>query len=1375
MNKVYKIVWHALKRQWVVVSELARRGKTKSTKLLAAAVLVSISANAFAGSACQVSDASKIKISGGSACELNDASYIGKKVHGSDNTVITVNNGGEVTFSPGSGKVTIESEGQNHGLVIGTPEPYPVKGQTGAGTIPNPGSGGEVTVNGNLDVKVDAHAVTQPDTSKTNYRPSSILIGDNSRLVVKGDLTIDHKDYLTNIGYETGAPLDISLHQARSAGVEVKGETKITSTGDGIRNGSDDNDKQYGGALHFYKDATIQSEFVGLKNNGGSIYFDKNLDITSNQGKAIIQTSGLLYVKGDVNLTSSKNGGVHNSMDIYGGDVQFHGKTTIDSYGDGDNEYASSTSIYIKDNSKSGTVISFTRELNATTYGSDRNGVKKGTGDVIKMHSGLLYLAPKTTLTAKGTGNGISQTGGVTQLSSLGDSTTIINTRDGDGINIKGGLFLSNLSKQLTITTTKGGHAINMQGGEMSLAKNTVLTAKESGHGIKLSDGIINLTDKTTINTEHGDGISISGNGTLDGSNSNQLTINTTKGGHAINVDGGRIFLAKDTALTANESGNGINISLGHIKLNDKTTINTEQGHGISISSGFLDGSGSNQLIINTTKGGNAINVDGGRISLAKDTALTANGSGDGIKLSYGLIDLNDNTTINTEHGDAILIDEGIISGGTAFGVTAKNLTATTSGKGNVVTLHGGEFRSAENTELTAEDSGHGINMSGGLVILGKSTNINVKSGDGLHVDGGDMITTDDSVLNIHAQEAKAIQINNGSLTLRDINISKDNAGSAIELAGGEFSNLGKISFLNAQDVAAIHGTATAGKVATFNNNGSIDISKVTDMVDIIHHDGTGTLVVNNTQDGQLSSQSGHVLTNTATGTIEAHNHGVLTGKIDSGDGKISLNNTGLWESTGQSTLTGIHNAGTILFKHPNASGDFFTINVKGDYNGDNGFVEMHTVWNAPNNSQSDTLNIDGKATGSTTIIPVSADGTRNFIDGNVKRVNKVINTIPVVKVAQSSADVAFTGTAQTTGVSEVQLKKRTTDEGKDEYYWSITADTTGPDKPVKPENTKLIYADAVAGYTLMPRVNLEQGFASMGSLRERRGAILANENSDTSWARTFGKHQKQDGKTRLNLDTDIYGLQIGQDFWYKQTGNNGSNVLGSYVSYSRANTDFADKYHARNGLIIADKKTGEGKSDNFSFGVTNTYYSGNGTYVDLVGQLSYLRNKYSARTGQNPGSQDGWGFAMSAEVGRSIPLSNSNWSIEPQAQLMYQYLDLDTMNDGVRNIDQNNQDALRGRVGLAVSYQAGDKTEPGTSFYSVGNIWHDFTNPSSVTIGRDSIREKTNNTWGEVGVGVKIPVAKQSNIYADVRYEHNFGSSKRQSFRGNIGLNINW
>ncbi|WP_239353026.1 autotransporter outer membrane beta-barrel domain-containing protein, partial [Snodgrassella communis] len=66
------------------------------------------------------------------------------------------------------------------------------------------------------------------------------------------------------------------------------------------------------------------------------------------------------------------------------------------------------------------------------------------------------------------------------------------------------------------------------------------------------------------------------------------------------------------------------------------------------------------------------------------------------------------------------------------------------------------------------------------------------------------------------------------------------------------------------------------------------------------------------------------------------------------------------------------------------------------------------------------------------------------------------------------------------------------------------------------------------------------------------------------------------------------------------------------------------------------------------------------------------------------------------------------------------------------------------------------------TTVYTIGSIRHDFINPSRVDIGGDSIREKSNNTWGEFGVGIQISVDKQCNIYGDVRYEHNFCSSKR-------------
>ncbi|MCX8744147.1 autotransporter outer membrane beta-barrel domain-containing protein [Snodgrassella sp. B3882] len=792
-----------------------------------------------------------------------------------------------------------------------------------------------------------------------------------------------------------------------------------------------------------------------------------------------------------------------------------------------------------------------------------------------------------------------------------------------------------------------------------------------------------------------------------------------------------------------------------------------EMGHSLRGPDGVEGGKATFQNL--TTTASRFLNSRG--IYLGKEATLIINGDYRSTKMANG------SATVELGHSS----DTMEVKGNTTLITNNGNTGDGTDGLrnwGNIV--FGG------NLNIDIQNKGIAIATYGGNITLKKDTHIKYAFDnpisfkyDSTFVPDSERLISNYGTITLDSPSTNAAVFNNVPTGTKSTFINEDNANfyagrrdAFVNAGDGSLIIHNKAgSTIESIDANILNNTANGTIVAT--NNGSL--------LGHIHAD-KGVINLNNNKDGSLL---GHIDAN--QGTINLTNHGQITGKIDSGDGIIDLNNTGIWESTEHSTLTNVTNAGTILFKHPPAitrsTATLFNLDITGNYVGNNGFVKMHTVWNAPGdelggNSQSDVLNIAGTATGNTTIIPVSANGTENIIDGNVKQVKKIINTIPVVNVAQSSADVAFTGTAKTTGATEAQLKKRTTDEGKDEYYWSITADTTGPDKPVKPvkpEKPKLIYADAVAGYILMPRVNLEQGFVSLATLRQRRGDTFVEDGKGRTWARTFGKHQKQDGKTRLNLDTDIYGLQIGHDFWNSQTANNGLNLLGGYLSYSRANTDFSDQYHAKNGLIIADKKTGKGKSDNISLGLTNTFYAANGTYIDLVGQLSYLHNKYTANTGYNPDSQDGWGMALSAEVGRSIPIRNSNWSIEPQAQLVYQYLNLDSFNDGIRYIDQNNPDALRGRVGLALSYQTAGKSGQSTSIYTIGNIWHDFINPNHVSIGRDSVREKFNNTWGELGVGVQIPVAKQSNIYADVRYEHNFGSSKHQSFQGHLGLKVNW
>ena len=469
---------------------------------------------------------------------------------------------------------------------------------------------------------------------------------------------------------------------------------------------------------------------------------------------------------------------------------------------------------------------------------------------------------------------------------------------------------------------------------------------------------------------------------------------------------------------------------------------------------------------------------------------------------------------------------------------------------------------------------------------------------------------------------------------------------------------------------------------------------------------------------------------------------------------------------------------------------DILTIN--GNYSGSNGAsVLMNTLWNAPGDaaitvaeggadSESDVLHIIGTADGQTSVNPIAADGTVNVIDGSVQQIASIINTVPVVVVDGANAAGTFVGTAQTTGATEVQLTSREAANGGREYYWTMSA------KPVIP-----IYTPTVPAYVQMPVVDMELGYTTLGTLHERRGenqtlawdecGTCGSDAKGQTWGRIFGKHLEQNGKTRLNMDTDMYGFQFGHDFKIKRTDEGGHRLMGAYLAYGHANTDFSDSYRAENGIVSADKYTGNGKTNAVSLGVTHTRYAPNGSYLDLVGQLSYLRNKYNSRDGYQA-SQNGWGAALSAEVGRPYAISKhtageAGWLLEPQAQLIYQYVDLNDFNDGVRQVNEKGQHGLRGRVGVRLAHnaQASEKNYQTKTFYAVANVWHDFINSKSVGIGRDNLSEKYASTWGEVGVGVQFPVGKHSYLYADARYERDLGSSKREGYRGTIGFKHTW
>ena len=595
----------------------------------------------------------------------------------------------------------------------------------------------------------------------------------------------------------------------------------------------------------------------------------------------------------------------------------------------------------------------------------------------------------------------------------------------------------------------------------------------------------------------------------------------------------------------------------------------------------------------------------------------------------------------------------------------------------------------------------------------------------------------------------------------------------------------------NSNWVVEVEGDATNNKYSEL----TVNVKGNTSITGLMHKEAKSVINVNLEDGGKWSFSKNYKngSTTTTINSLNIGNDGILdvTFYPSESDGE-----TGIY--TMKLTSDGINNDGTLtnageINLYNGSYKDVFTI--EGNYHGNNGNIIMNTLWNAPGgengeNSESDLVYITGNASGSTRVSPSSFEDEAdyNVIDGTIQQLSTRLNSVPVVKVAGNSTPTTFTGTAKTAGAAEAQLTSRQVN-GIWEYYWTIsplessgatagiiggtTGGSSGSSRPI------YIMAQPVSAYVLMSKVNMEMGYSTVGTLHERRGEnrILDLENMSADkgqiWTRIYGSGLNENGTDRFQYEGNLYGVQIGHDFKINKDKNGNDHLLGGYISYNRANTDFFDEYRAENGKISDSKYTGKGKSESISLGITKTKYTPKGSYYDLVGQVSYLQNKYNSRDDYSA-KQNGFGLLLSGEAGKSFSISkNGNWSVEPQAQLIYQYLNTKSFNDGLRNVNQDNRNGLRGRAGVRLAYNGDNGNSRTNSYYAVANVWHDFTKYDSkyTNIGSDKITEKLGTTWGEIGLGAQAPLGQKSNLYVDTRYEHSFNNSNRSGYKGTIGF----
>ena len=926
------------------------------------------------------------------------------------------------------------------------------------------------------------------------------------------------------------------------------------------------------------------------------------------------------------------------------------------------------------------------------------------------------------------------------------------------------------LTAQTGTTTPANGAVWNLNSTGIFLNTNLALptgtpglTINGNGNTLTLNNGaapfglfvppmnmpfVLNLSDVTISGGSHNNGGAIS-------SGANSFTINTT----------GAVAFTDNTAPPPSFFGGAIYspefTSIGSAGSTVTFSGNTAGGSGGAIygeHSITLDGSTIN-LIGNTTGsfGGAIFNLQD---VLIGDASSTVTVSGNVAGSIGGAIASRRNVTIN---GSAITMAENT---GTTGGAIYANgiITVNATGPG-----------------LFSDNSARG---QGGAIWDGGGVTLNV-TGGGLTF-SGNMENTATTA------QANAIYLDNtAGATTATFNAA---AGSTI-------------TFFDPIQGNATHGLITVTKTGagTVAFDGSL-YTNPTDQLSQVYANTTvqeGTFEVrNNAVYGALAADVSQTVPSSFTVDSGATLAGGMAGEVRADD--FALNGT-------------LNIAGSA--PPGNASGGFstFTVTSNNVSFGTGSQVLFNTYLNDASVQRTDllTLNLNGSATSGTAgIFVTNVGGPGGLTTGN---------GIQLVQTNNGTTAGAFTlaNPELRGGAFDYRLFQGGPD-GSDPNNWYLRSTFVEPPvPPVPPEpafpptppapgpGTFPIIGPEIATYGVVQPMAQQLGRAMLGTHDERLGDLYPPhcEPAETNappyskappytkaptdcgaygwrpavWGRLFGQQIDNHYQAFADPRTDgqIAGFQAGVDVLRSDSLFAGhSDYAGFYAAYGNANVDVSGLVTnaATTGYVL--QHTGHLNLNAYSGGVYWTHYGVPGWYVDLTLQGTSYGGAASTEFASL--NTNGSGFISSLEAGYPIalPMLGPSFVLEPQAQMLWQWVSFDSGNDGLGPVALGTSSETTARVGLkgkwTIATDSGQVWQP----YVRVNFWSDFGPSSATLFGPDIVPLISHAQYMDVDTGFTTKINTHLSAFADAGYQFavsNDGGGKRNGVKASAGLRYQW
>ncbi|WP_424239031.1 autotransporter-associated beta strand repeat-containing protein [Achromobacter sp.] len=974
-------------------------------------------------------------------------------------------------------------------------------------------------------------------------------------------------------------------------------------------------------------------------------------------------------------------------------------------------------------------------------------GLISGSGVVNQIGAGTTILTADNTYTG-----GTTISAGTLQLGDGGTTGAIL------GNVANNGALAFNRTDTVTFAgLISGSGAVNQIG-----AGATILTADNSyTGGTTISAGTLQLGNGGTTGAILGD---VANNGALTFNRSDVQTFaGQISGSGVVNQIG-----AGATILTAdNTYAGGTTISAGTLQLGNGGTSGSILGD--VANEGLLAFNRSDTMTLaGRISGSGAVNQIG-----TGTTVLTGNNNyTGGTAIAAGTLQLGDG-------GASGAIVGNVANNGTlAFNRSdVQTFPGLISGSGTVNQIGAGT------TILTADNTyTGGTTISAGTLQLGNGGTSGAILGD----------VANNGALTFNRSD---IQTFPGLISGSGV-VNQTGAGTTILTAdntytGGTTISAGTLQLGNGGASGGILGNVANNGALTFNRSDTVTFAGLISGNGTVNQNGSGAtiLTAQNLYDGP---------TNINSGVLRAGGVSTL-----SPNSAVNVAAAGTLDLNGYSQSTaGVTNAGLINMGTGSAPGTTLTTP---NYVGQGGRIAMNTLLGG-DGSPSDRLVVNGgAASGSSSLIVANAGGAGALTTGNGILLVDAVNG---GTTAASAFTLGNAGGYVAAGPYAYTLQRSSVDgSGLQNWYLRSTVDCAAapsnpackqpeppvppnpPVPPVPPNPPTPVppappnYRPEVSTAVATPELALRYGATFLDSLHERIGearyalpSTPAGSNS-LAWGRVIGVTGERNGSNSGILgsrgpdyDYKIYGLQSGVDLYRRANANGSMDHAGAYVAFGRAT---ADVDH------LDGRSAGQAAMNGVTLGGYWTHIGKAGWYVDAVIQGT----RYDVDNGRSPEGYNldtrGFGFATSLESGYPFRL-NDEWVIEPQAQLVFQKVNLNDADDGAAKIRFNDVDSLRGRVGVRLARTV--ELDPGPEGKRVATTWlraslvNEFlTNPTtefSSQNGYVPFRADMKGMSVQLNLGADVGVKRNVSVYGSVGSEISLRGDG-QNFNGKLGVKI--